>query len=148
MGSVAVAGASLGVAALALVISLVAFAGTVRQWRFAEFTVSRESTPLAVLVQIDGAWWWRLSNHGARYVTPLGIKWIDVDPPEVAAERESMPWGIPPDGEVFVPALGAPKPGRRISVEFRAMTFKWWRGRSGEGQWRAYLGHATVDPTV
>jgi hypothetical protein len=148
MESVAVEGASLGVAALALVVSMVALAGTVRQWRFTEFTVSRELTPLAVLVKIGETWWWRLSNHGSRYVKPLGIEWIDVDPPEVAAEQESMPWGIPPGGHVFVPALGTPKPGRRMRVAFRAMSFQWWRRRGGESHWRAYLGNATVDPTV
>jgi hypothetical protein len=128
--------------------SVVALAGTVRQWRFAEFTVSRESTPLAVLVQIGGTWWWRLSNHGTRHVKPVGIEWIDVDPWEVAAERESMPWGIPPGGQVFVPALGTPKPGRLVRVAFEVMSFQWWRRRGGKWQWRAYVGNATVDPTV
>lgn len=141
---------SLGVAVLALVVSVVAFAGTVRQSMFAEAIVSREFPPLAVLVQINGAWWWRLSNNGARYVTPLGIKWVDVDPPKVAAERESMPWGIPPGGEVFVPALGTPKPGRRISVEYSVETFRWWRWwrDAREETQRACSSNATADPTV
>jgi hypothetical protein len=145
-----VATASLGIAVLALVVSVVAFAGTVRQSMLAEAIVSREFPPLAVLVQINGTWWWRLSNNGARYVTPLGIEWVDVDPPEVAVERESMPWGIPPGGEVFVPALGTPKPGRRISVEYSVETFRWWRWWRDvrEETQRAYSGNATVDPTV
>lgn len=147
-GSVAVAGASLGVAALAFVLSGVALALTLRQWRFAEFTTSRESTPLAVLVQIDGTWWWRISNHGARSIRPVQIEWIDVDPPEVAAERQSMPWGIPTGSEVFVPALGNPKPGRRIRVSFEIVDFRWWRRTAGEWKWRAYMGNATIDPTV
>jgi hypothetical protein len=142
------AGVSLAVATLAFLVPVATFVGTLRQWRFGEFTVLRESTPLAVLFQIGGTWWWRLSNHGERYVRPRGIEWIDVDPPEVAAEKDSMPWGIPPGGEVFVPALGAPGRGRRIAVAFEIVRFNWWRRSSGNRQHRAYMGHATVDPTA
>jgi hypothetical protein len=142
------AGAGFTVAVLALAASAVALLGTFRQWQFTEYITTRESTPAAVLVNISGTWWWRLSNHGTRYINPIGIEWVDVDPAVTAIEPGSTPWGIAPGSEVFVLAAGNPQPGRTVNVTFAVVYFTWWRRRGGDMTQRSFVSTATTDPTV
>lgn len=132
---------------LALALSGVSLIVVVRRWRHAEFVASSESTPMAVLVVIDDSWWWRLSNHGPRLIRPVTIVWCDVEPAEPAVDPARIPWGIPPGGQVFVPAIGGPRASRRMAVTFSIVDFRPWRRHGGTHSKRTYFGPAPIDPT-
>ena len=141
------AAAGLAVGILALALSSVSLIVVVRRWRHEEFLALRESTPMAVLAFIDESWWWRLSNHGPRLIHPVTIEWCDVDPVESAVDPAGIPWGIPPGGHVFVPAIGTPRAGRPMAVTFSIVAFRPWRRRGGTHSQRTYIGPAPTDPT-
>jgi hypothetical protein len=141
----AVAGLVVGILALAL--SGVSLIVGVRRWRHDEFLASRESTPMAVLAFVDQSWWWRLSNHGPRFIRPVMIEWCDVEPAEAAVDPAGVPWGIPPGGHVFVPAIGSPRAGRRMALTFSIVVFRPWQRRGGTPVQRTHFGAATIDPT-